>query len=78
MFLAACAPEKTQLIAPPIPNDLLAPVPAPARNARTLRDLGLLVVDYDEALSAANSKIEAIAEIVTRFKARITAPITPN
>lgn len=78
MLLAACEPERTQLIAAPIPNELLAPVPAPARDARTLRDLGLLVVDYDEALSTANSKIEAIAEIVTRFKARIAAPITPN
>lgn len=78
MFLSACGPVQTQLISPPIPNELLAPVPAPARDARTLRDLGLLVVDYDEALSAANSKIDAIAEIVTRFKARIAAPITPN
>lgn len=78
MFLAACAPERTQIISPPIPNELLAPVPAPARDARTLRDLGLLVVDYDEALSVANSRIEAIAEILARFRARIAGPDTPN
>ncbi|MEQ3626006.1 MAG: hypothetical protein ABNH26_08865 [Celeribacter sp.] len=52
------------LRAPEIPADLLTPEPVPARPAETLADVGLLLVDYDEALGRANGKISAIGEIV--------------
>ena len=73
MLLSACEPDQTvKLVSPKIPNDLLEPVPVPDREARTLRDIGLLVVDYDEALSEANSKIEATKKIVVDFNERIS------
>jgi len=36
----------------------------------TLKDVTLLVVDYDEALTEANSRISATDEILTKFEAR--------
>jgi len=72
MFLSACDPTQTvRLISPTIPAELRQPVPAPDREARTLRDVGLLVVDYDEALTRANSKILATDKILTTFETRI-------
>jgi hypothetical protein len=65
MLLSACAPDpQVVLRAPEIPADLLTPEPVPARPAETLADVGLLLVDYDEALGRANGKISAIGEIV--------------
>lgn len=73
LLLSACDTEQTvKLVSPKIPNELLEPVPVPDREARTLRDIGLLVVDYDEALSEANSKIEATKKIVVDFNQRIS------
>lgn len=57
--LAACAAPPSA----PIPADLLRPVPRPTREVVTLRDAGLLIVDYDQALARANSQIAAIAQI---------------
>lgn len=34
------------------------------REVHTLRDAGLLIVDYDEALARANSQIAAVAQIM--------------
>lgn len=63
-LLSACDP-KTEVVlrAPEIPAELLTPEPVPARPAETLADVGLLLVDYDEALGRANGKIVAIGEI---------------
>lgn len=75
MFLSACDPTQTvKLISPNIPAELLEPVPKPDRDATSLRDFGLLLVDYDEALTEANSKIDATGVIVTEFKKRIAEP----
>jgi len=63
-LLTACAPDpQVVLRAPEVPADLLTPEPVPARPAETLADVGLLLVDYDEALGRANGKIVAIGEI---------------
>lgn len=67
MLLTACAPDpQVVLRAPEIPAELLTPEPVPARPAETLADVGLLLVDYDEALARANGKIVAIGEIFGR------------
>lgn len=72
MLLPACEPTQTvKLISPQIPNELLEPVPKPDREISTLKDTGLLLVDYDEALNEANSKIETTADIMARFNKRI-------
>lgn len=47
-----------------VPDALLAPVPRPSREAKTLKDAGMLIIDYDQALGEANGKITAIGEIV--------------
>ncbi|MFB2530728.1 hypothetical protein ACEYYA_01005 [Paracoccus sp. p3-h83] len=39
-------------------------MPRPARDVVTLRDAGLLIVDYDQALARANSQIAAVAQVV--------------
>ncbi len=73
MLLSACDPvQTTRLISPAIPAELLVPVPEPTRQATTLKDLGLLVVDYDQALEQANSKIEATGAIIAKFNQRIS------
>lgn len=61
--LAACAKPPS---APPpvVPDALLQPVPRPAREVRTLRDAGLLIVDYDAALAQANTQIGSIRGLV--------------
>ena len=59
MLFAGCAAAPRTAI----PADLLRPVPRPMREVHTLRDAGLLIVDYDEALARANSQIAAVAEI---------------
>ena len=76
MFLPAskCMGPEIQLVSPRIPNELREPVPVPDRDASTLKDIGLLLVDYDEALGDANSKIVATDEILTKFEAKIAAP----
>ena len=71
--MSGCDPvQTTRLISPAIPAELLEPVPVPYRPAETLKELGLLVVDYDQALGIANSKIEATGEIIDRFNKRIS------
>ncbi len=73
MLLSACDPvQTTRLISPSIPSELLEPVTVPSRQAKTLKDLGLLVVDYDQALEQANSKIEATGAIMAKFNKRIS------
>lgn len=62
-----------KLISPSIPADLLEPVPVPDRETKTLKDFGLLVVDYDQSLKEANSKIAATSEIVGKFNERIAS-----
>jgi len=75
LLLSACDPTQTvKLVSPAIPGELLQPVPVPDREADTLKDVGLLLVDYDEALGEANSRIEATGEIVRAFEARIAKP----
>jgi hypothetical protein len=60
---AACDPD-SQFIRPDVPAELLEPVPVPDRPVTSNRAAALLLVDYDEALAAANGKIAAIGEIV--------------
>lgn len=71
MLLCGCEPQTVNLVTPRIPSELLEPVPVPDRQTDTLRDIGLLIVDYDEALGEANSKIEATAEIMRRFSEKV-------
>lgn len=59
MCLAGCAPGPA-----PIPDALLQPVPRPTREAKTVKDAGMLIIDYDQALGEANGQIVAIGEIV--------------
>lgn len=60
-----------RLISPSVPTELRQPVPKPDRQAQTLKDVGLLIADYDEALTEANSRIIATDEILTNFEVRI-------
>lgn len=64
-LLSACAPDTPVVLrAPEVPAELLTPEPVPARPAETLADVGLLLVDYDQALGRANGKIVAVAKIL--------------
>ena len=66
-LLSACAHDpEVVLQAPEIPADLLTPEQVPARAVETLSDVGLLLVDFNEALGRANGKLIAIGEIVGR------------
>lgn len=72
LLLPACDPTQTvKLISPQIPAELLEPVAKPDRQVATLKDTGLLLIDYDQALSEANGKIEATGEIIASFNKRI-------
>lgn len=73
MLLAACDPVPVRLTSPSVPSELRQPVPKPDRPVQTLKDVTLLVTDYDEALTEANSRITATDEILTAFEQRIAA-----
>ena len=71
MSLSGCPGARTtQLLVPSVPTELRTPVPVPDREAENLKDVGLLLVDYDEALGEANSKIVATDEILARAEER--------
>lgn len=69
---AACSQTETTLISPKVPTELRQPVEVQLRDATSLRDVALILTDYVEALEAANGKIAAIDEILTRFEARLS------
>ena len=62
---------KTVYVTPKVPDSLRQTEPKPDRAVQTAKDLTLLVVDYDEALTRANSKIEATDTILSKFEARV-------
>lgn len=64
----------TRLVSPSIPSELRQPVDRPTRETTTLKDVALLVTDYDEALTEANSRIVTMDDILTRFEDRIARP----
>ena len=67
----ACEPEaRTEILIPKVPNDLRTPEPKPDRQADSLKDVGLLLIDYDETLDRANGKIEDIDAILTAAEAK--------
>lgn len=68
-LLSGCV-GATQWVVADVPAELRQPVPVPDRPVRTLRDATLLIVDYDQALVEANSRITAIDEILTQAEAR--------
>jgi hypothetical protein len=47
-------------VVPDVPAILLEPVASPTREVDTLRDVALLVTDYDEALGTANGRLVAV------------------
>lgn len=55
---------------PVVPTELREPVPISDRQARTLRDLAVLATEHLDAAQRANSKIEAIDEILTAAEAK--------
>ena len=59
--LASCAPQieyrETVVTVPP---ELLVPVAKPDRTVSSLKDVGLVLADYDQALDQANGQILAI------------------
>lgn len=63
---------------PEVPEELRQPVAVPSREVRPLDkggldDIGLLLVDFDEALGAANSNIVAIDAILIDAKEKADA-----
>lgn len=71
-ILAGCLGNTTtKLVSPSVPSELRQPVEKPTRQTNTLKDVGLLITDYDEALTEANSRIGAVDEILTNFETRI-------
>ena len=74
IILSGCmGSQMVQLISPQIPAELLETVPKPNRETKTLKDVGLLIADYDQALDNANSKISSTAKIVLAFEARVAS-----
>lgn len=70
-LLSGCLGQTTRLVSPQVPHELRQPVPEPQREVATLKDVTLVLVDFDEALTEANSRIVATDEILTAFEARI-------
>lgn len=66
IFLASCGSKPTAsiIVKPELPKDLTAPEPRPKCEMATMKDAGICIVDYDQALGRANGKIVAIEEIV--------------
>lgn len=56
---------------PQVPETLRTPVEKPEREVNTVKDVTLLVIDYDEALTEANSKIIATDKILDDFEQKI-------
>lgn len=71
MLLSGCWGTTTRLVSPNIPAELREPVEKPVREVSTLKDVTLVLVDYDEALTEANSRIVTTDEILDKFEARI-------
>lgn len=63
MLSTACAPTQKNS-RPEVPDRLLAEVKVPDREAKTIKDAGLLIVEYHEALLTANSQLMAIGSIL--------------
>ena len=64
IFLASCGNDQPQVVVrPDIPKDLTRPEPRPECKLATLKDTGICIVDYDQALGKANGKLVAIREI---------------
>jgi hypothetical protein len=70
-FLAACDRQIEYVpVIPDVPADLRQPVSVPDRQAETLKDVGLILTDYVEALGAANGRISSIDCILIAAEAR--------
>jgi len=52
-------------VTPDVPADLRRPVEPPPRKVETVSDIGLLLIDKDEALDQVNGQIAAIDCILT-------------
>lgn len=69
LFCAACEPPPTRYVRATIPPELLAPVPDPApRVPTTTKALAAGYIARGAALTDANSRIEAVAEILNQEK----------
>ena len=65
IFLAGCGNDPAKIaVRQEIPADLLEPEPRPDCRIATVKDAGICIVDYDQALGRANGKIVATKEIV--------------
>lgn len=58
-MISGCEPTKTETvyIVPVVPEELRTPVEVKDREAKTLKDVGLILADHVEALETANDKI---------------------
>ena len=61
-FLASCAEPTIEYVRvlPEVPEQLRTPVEKPDRTVSTLKDVGLVLTDFDQALDEANGRITAI------------------
>lgn len=70
MILSAvwgCAGTEFARVSPTIDEELLTPVPEPRLRGSTVRDLGILIVDFKQSLETANERICGVRDTVIAF-----------
>lgn len=63
--LTACMTTEYVYVKPDIPNETLTTCPISARKVQTVNELAVLATEHLRSAECANSKIEAIAAIIT-------------
>lgn len=72
--ISGCEPSaETRYIVPVVDPSLRQPVEVPEREAKTLKDVGLVLTDHVEALETANDRIITIDCILTAAERRAEA-----
>lgn len=64
IFLIACVKTEYVYVSPQIPSETLTPCAISDRKVRTVNELAALATEHLRSAECANSKIEAVAEII--------------